>query len=44
VWEEKNLIQGAYYRLKVSAFNYVGEGANSTEAIVLCAETPAAPG
>ena len=32
------------YRVKVSAINLVGEGANSTEGIFLCAETPVAPG
>ena len=32
------------YRVMVSAINLVGEGMNSTEAILLCAETPIAPG
>ena len=40
----ENLERGMFYRLKSSALNYVGEGGNSTEAVLLCAETPTAPG
>lgn len=43
-FEKRNLQRGKYYRFQVSAINYIGEGKNSTEAILLCAETPTAPG
>jgi hypothetical protein len=38
------LQRGLSYRFMSSAINYVGEGANSTEATLLCAKTPSAPG
>jgi titin len=41
---ESNLVRGAYYRFKSQAINLVGEGFNSTESTLLCAETPYAPG
>lgn len=40
----KGLKRGLHYRFKSAAINYVGEGANSTESVLLCADTPDAPG
>lgn len=43
-YEVTGLIRGIQYRFMTTAINSVGVGANSTEAILLCAATPSAPG
>jgi len=44
VWQQAGLKRGMHYRFKTSALNIIGEGANSTESTLLCAQTPSAPG
>jgi hypothetical protein len=44
VYTVTGLERGKEYRFKSSASNFVGEGSNSTESILLCAATPSAPG
>ena len=42
--EIDNLQRGELYRFYVTAVNYVGEGTQSPQAVLLCAATPTAPG
>ena len=42
--EVEGLKRGLHYRFISAAVNYVGQGLNSTESVLLCADTPNAPG
>jgi hypothetical protein len=42
--EINDLQRGELYRFYVTSVNYVGEGAPSPSAVLLCAATPTAPG